>query len=327
MRKFFLVLLMSLGSLPYSFSQTRTEAFNQNVELGAISWYRDYDEALAASKAEHKPVLILFQEVPGCATCRNYGNNVLSHPLLTEAIENEFIPLAIFNNKGGKDAAVLKKYREPSWNNPVVRIVNENGENLVNRIAGNYTALGLYQGMQKALLKEQITPPAYMEILAEELQLRPDNTKQAVYSMYCFWSGEKALGSLAGVVKTEAGFSGGREVVKVTYNKDEISKDAIDAFAQRNSINPIIGNAKFRAALNDEDYYLQRSLYRYLPLSEVQRTKINSLIGQGIDPTYILSPSQERWLQLIKNKTIAKENRSENSFKTEFLDLKRVHSL
>ena len=147
---------MSLGSLPYSFSQTRTEAFNQNVELGAISWYRDYDEALAASKAQHKPVLILFQEVPGCATCRNYGNKVLSHPLLSEAIENEFIPLAIFNNKGGKDAAVLKKYREPSWNNPVVRIVNASGENLVNRILGIIQLWGCIKECKKHCLKNKL---------------------------------------------------------------------------------------------------------------------------------------------------------------------------
>ena len=327
--KFILPLITTLlvFSHPQALSQSKTKAFNQAEELGIVSWYRDYEQALAQSKKQHKPVLILFQEVPGCATCRNYGHNVLSHPLLTEAIENEFIPLAIYNNKGGADRAVLSKYNEPTWNNPVVRIVNENGENLIPRIAGNYSALGLYEGMIKALKKEQITPPAYLEILGQELVLRPDNTKEAVYSMYCFWSGEKQLGALQGVVNTEAGFSGGREVVRVTYNKDKLSKETLDRYAQRNSIRPLKAKTNFVAASKDEDYYLNRSAYRYIPLSDIQRTKINSLLGQGLDASYLLSPSQEQWLDLLKQNKVPKVNRLGSSFRTGFLELKRTTAL
>ena len=83
-----------------------------------VSWYRDYETALELSEKHDKPVLILFQEVPGCATCRNYGHDVLSNPLMTEAIENEFIPLAIFNNKGGDDAKVLKKIQRTKLEQP-----------------------------------------------------------------------------------------------------------------------------------------------------------------------------------------------------------------
>ena len=35
------------------------------VELGKVKWGRDYELALAASAKSQKPVLILFQEVPG----------------------------------------------------------------------------------------------------------------------------------------------------------------------------------------------------------------------------------------------------------------------
>ena len=41
--------------------------------------------------------------------------------------------------------------------------------------------------------------------------------------MYCFWTGEKVYGQLEGVLETEAGFMGGREVVKVTYNPEVLS--------------------------------------------------------------------------------------------------------
>ena len=83
------------------------------VELGDVRWGRDFDAALRQAEAKGKPVFLLFQEVPGCATCRNYGQNVLTHPLIVEAIEELFVPVAIYNNKDGKDAAVLKRYREP----------------------------------------------------------------------------------------------------------------------------------------------------------------------------------------------------------------------
>ena len=66
------------------------------VELGDVHWMRNYDEAVAESKRQCKPILILFQEVPGCQTCRQYGSEVLTHPLIVEAIETHFIPLAIF---------------------------------------------------------------------------------------------------------------------------------------------------------------------------------------------------------------------------------------
>src|SRR6186713_1335302 len=87
-------------------------AQNNPVELGNVHWLRSFDEAEARSKKESKPILILFQEIPGCETCKNYGSNVLTQPLIVEAIETEFIPLAIHNNKGGHDAEILRRFNE-----------------------------------------------------------------------------------------------------------------------------------------------------------------------------------------------------------------------
>ena len=77
---------------------------NQPEELGAVNWQRNFEQSFAEAERIGKPVFILFQEVPGCSTCRNYGNNVLSHPLIVEAIETLFVPIVVYNNKGGKDA-------------------------------------------------------------------------------------------------------------------------------------------------------------------------------------------------------------------------------
>tara|TARA_B110000259_G_C13840037_1_gene332304 strand:+ start:179 stop:310 length:132 start_codon:yes stop_codon:yes gene_type:complete len=43
--------------------------------------------------------------------------------------------------------------------------------------------------------------------------------------MYCFWSGEKALGALDGVLSTQAGFSNHSEVVKVQYDSRLIQEE------------------------------------------------------------------------------------------------------
>ena len=40
-------------------------ATEQPRELGLVHWKRDFDAALAESKSGGKPVLVLFQEVPG----------------------------------------------------------------------------------------------------------------------------------------------------------------------------------------------------------------------------------------------------------------------
>ena len=76
------------------------------VELGRVRWERDFDAALKRAQKDQRPLLVLFQEVPGCSTCVNYGRQVLSHPLLVEAAETLFTPAAVYNNvKGADDSA------------------------------------------------------------------------------------------------------------------------------------------------------------------------------------------------------------------------------
>ena len=70
---------------------------SQPVEVGVVRWQRDFDAALAKSRTSQKPVLVLFQEVPGCAGCQTFGKTVLSNPLLVEAIETEFVPVVVYN--------------------------------------------------------------------------------------------------------------------------------------------------------------------------------------------------------------------------------------
>jgi len=265
------------------------------VELGKVHWIRTMDEAMEKSKRECKPILILFQEVPGCQTCRNYGTQVLSHPLIVEAIESHFIPLAIYNNKGGHDGEVLKKYNEPSWNNPVVRIVNEKGENIAPRLSGNYSAYGLTDLMVNVLLKTNGKAPIYLQLLADELEANAKGTNTVIYSMYCFWTGEALFGKLNGVIATTAGWQNGKEVVEVEYNPAIISRTQLDKIAQQ---------SKCKIALADEisadktpKYYLSNHRMRSIPMIEIQKARVNSAIGEGQNPEIFLSPRQLAFLK------------------------------
>jgi hypothetical protein len=202
-------------------------------ELGKVHWYRSFDEAIALSEEKDKPVFILFQEVPGCATCVDYGRLVLSHPLVVEAIETHFIPLAIFNNRGGEDAKVMRHFNEPSWNNPVVRIIDSREQQLTKRLAGDYSITGTTGAIINALEKSRSPVPEYLRIIHEENSsyMKPE---KAVLSMYCFWSGEIELGKIDGVVATTAGFMHGSEVVEVQFNNAVISYSELLRKARRN---------------------------------------------------------------------------------------------
>lgn len=284
----------------------------QPEELGDVTWYRDYQKALSIAEKEQKPVLILFQEVPGCSTCRNYGNKVLSHPLIVEAIETLFVPLAIYNNKGGADAKVLKAYNEPTWNNPVVRIINDKEYELVPRLGNNYSAAGLVTNMLQALDYHNQVAPGYLELLGEELRAQSKGTETATVAMSCYWSGEGKLGQINGIVGTQAGFMGGKEVVHIEYNPEILTYDNLIEKAQKNqcanhiytenksqqiaakevvSSNKVSAKKQFRLA-HDPKYYLSRTHYQYVPMTPLQASRANSLVGNRKSPEAVLSPEQ-----------------------------------
>lgn len=56
----------SLSTLPHdSASKPGRVARSQAKEWGAVQWQKRLEPALAASAQDQKPVLLLFQEVPG----------------------------------------------------------------------------------------------------------------------------------------------------------------------------------------------------------------------------------------------------------------------
>jgi len=138
--------------------------------------------------------------------------------------------------------------------------------------------------------------------------------------MYCFWTGEKEIGKLDGVVETQAGFMNGREVVSVKYDPSVIAyKDLLNSSSKASCASTvyteddsqvaetksILGNGKV-ADLGkfkqdrEPKYYLGKTVYRFVPMTQMQATKVNSLIGQRQLPDALLSPRQVALLKKIQ---------------------------
>lgn len=261
-------------------------------ELGAVHWERDYEKGLEAGRQTNKPLFILFQEVPGCSNCTRFGREILSHPLVVEAIESHFIPVCIYNNKKGKDADVLKQYGEPAWNNPVVRIVDsKNQTDLTPRMPDFQSAHAIVEGMGNALLKSGVEIPQYLQLLEAEFLGRETGLETATLSMYCFWSGEGAIGKIPGVVSTLPGFQNGREVVQVQFDPSVVDKNTVKKMSASAGTTLCADNAGFRPD-KEPKYYLAQTHYRFVPMIEIQAARANSLIGNGQSPDSVLSPRQ-----------------------------------
>jgi len=74
--------------------------------------------------------------------------------VLVAAIENLFVPVLIYTSQGtAHDAAMLKEFNEPAWNNPVARIIDTEKKDIIERINGVYNARGVATRMLQALEK------------------------------------------------------------------------------------------------------------------------------------------------------------------------------
>ncbi len=140
----------------------------QAVEVGAVEWERDFEGALEKSRGDGRPVLVLFQEVPGCSGCREFGREVLTHPVIVASAEREFIPVLVYNNRPGRDAEILDRYSEPAWNYQVIRFLDGDGEDFIPRRDRVWTVQGVARRMVEALEAAGRDVPADLGELAEK---------------------------------------------------------------------------------------------------------------------------------------------------------------
>jgi hypothetical protein len=327
MKKLFLLfIVLGTACMSAALMGEISAANNQPIETGLVQWGRNFEEGLRRSEREDKPVLALFQEVPGCSGTQEFGKEVLSNPLLVEAIENEFIPILIYNNRGGRDAELLARYHEPSWNFQVIRFLDSSGKDIIPRRDRIWTLGGVARRMAEALKKAGRHVPLYLQGLANE----HDNPgiRKTAFAMFCFWTGEMKIGGFDGVVKTEAGYYRGREVTQVWYDERLISlEDLVQKAAEVNCADAVyVRTAQERARIKrltglrlqthlfDTEHYrkagtsdqkkqIQGSPFTHLDLTPFQITKINAFAPVNRKKALkYLSPGQAARLHLLSQR-------------------------
>lgn len=236
-----------------------------------------------------------------------------------EAIETEFIPLLVYNNKQGQDAQVLKRFKEPSWNNPVFRFLNHESKDIIPRKGSVWALAGVTERLVAALKKAKRDVPVYLKALHKELNVK---TKTATFAMHCYWDGEAKLGSIEGVLGTRAGWYGGQEVVELRYDPETVALKSLIKEAKKfhcaskvyvpdqaglaiarkevGGLAEIQRGAVRDAKASDQKFALNRSVYKYLPLTPCQATKVNAALRLSKDVQPCLSPRQQKLLTRIK---------------------------
>lgn len=108
---------------------------------------------------------------------------MLSHPQIVEAAEELFVPACVYNNVDGPDAEVLAAFEEDAWNNPVVRIVDTGGRDLVARNGRDWTVGAVASSMVDALVQREREVPTYLGLLSWSESARHAGTETAIFGM------------------------------------------------------------------------------------------------------------------------------------------------
>ncbi len=290
------------------------------IEFGKVDWLSDYDRAAALSKETGKPILILFQEVPGCSTCQSFGCGPLSHPLVVDA-SREFVPLAIRNNVKGKERTILEQFNERPWSNPVVRFSDSAGEDIIPRKTGVYSTGELLNRMMLTLKEAKRSVPKYLELAAFEYG--PRKQQWATFGVHCYWVGEQKLGQLPGVLATRIGMLRRQEVVDVQFDPTVISyldllakakelqcartvfarTDEHEAVAKKQSDLTVVRTDEPTDTRTTQQYHLAHNkAYHLLPLTALQATKVNAALADHENPDPWLSPTQLKMKRSIASR-------------------------
>lgn len=208
------------------------------MEKGCVAWTYELDEALLESKRTSRPVFLLFQEIPGCSTCSNFGRHVLTNPIIVDAVETLFVPCLV-NNRGERkqDQDALDRFQEPKLNNPVVRFLDANAQDLIPRKDGIYTAAEMVSRIELALVKMHGAQgcPEWLSEIRRELDFerlvrtRKDRIEKVAFYMGCYWTGEAELGRLAlpecgscPIISTRCEWYGVYEAVDVVFDSEKM---------------------------------------------------------------------------------------------------------
>ena len=106
----------------------------------------------------------------------------MTNPLLVEAIEEQFVPVLVYNNQKGDDAKLLKHFDEPAWNNPVIRYLNASEKDHVPRKELVLSAPETASRMADSLRNANNEVPSWLKAVA--VPTRKNQFAKATFAMY-----------------------------------------------------------------------------------------------------------------------------------------------
>lgn len=83
-------------------------------------------------------------------------------------IENNFEPVAIYNNVRGNDAKILKEFKEPAWNYQVIRFLTPDKTDIIPRRDKVNTVPAVAARMIAALEKRKREVPKELRALVKK---------------------------------------------------------------------------------------------------------------------------------------------------------------
>ena len=186
---------------------------------------------------------------------------------------------------------------------------------------GKTAAATVISQMCAALKKQKRFVPEYLKVCNIQAQAELGSIQEATFGMYCFWSGERRLGKIPGVVYTRMGFikgtGGANEVVRVGFNPKEISllnlfkqakkskgakrvivsSEHEDYFTPARKVfdeNIVATDNKFRRIEMQYSLRKARPDYYYLPICETQAVLMNSYYKDQAKLDKMLTPAQRK---------------------------------
>lgn len=191
------------------------------------------------------------------------------------------------------------RFGEPTWNNPVVRFLRADAQDLIPRRDRVWDLHGLSARMAEALRAAGRPVPRYLELLVEEHDPAP--LAKATFAMHCYWEGEAQLGALDGVLATRAGWDGQEEVVEVTYRPARIAAETLRQRAATAHCRPQPRAPQRDVEESERKHYLRQTLLNLLPLTPLQVVRVNAALGLHRDAEAFLSPRQRALLRQVEH--------------------------
>jgi hypothetical protein len=229
-----------------------------------VKWQRS-----AAAGTDQRP----FFFCPHAALNNPAVAATLSHPIVADALNTLFRPTV---DNAQTDA---------------LRITSPDGAELAS-LKVNAGVGSLLAAMEQTLRAAKREVPEYLSLVAGEYA--PAKQETARFAVSCYWKGEQKLGSLQGVIGTRTGSLGGDELVEVRFDPTRVSREAL--LAQASSISCYQGERSAGEALdasNQQQYHLWlHKSWHFLPLTQLQATRVNAALVSGESPERYLSPTQ-----------------------------------